>query len=234
MQGLYKVLDRVRQKYPHVPMMLCSGGGSRTDYGGLKYFTEFWPSDNTDALERIYIQWGYSNFFPSNTLASHVTNWNRQHSLKFRTDVAMMGKLGYDLEVAQLTPPELQFSQQAVRDYKRLSPVIWQGDLFRLRSPYEGNQTALVYVAENQRQAVLFGYNLRTRFLETVLPVKLQGLDPARRYKLTEINLMPGQKSELAANGQTYSGDYLMKVGVVLTDREAKPLTSHVLELTAE
>ena len=91
-----------------------------------------------------------------------------------------------------------------------------------------------MYVAENRRQAVLFGYNLHTRFLETVLPVKLQGLDPTKRYKLTEINLMPGQKSELAANGQTYSGDYLMKVGVVLTDREAKPLTSHVLELTAE
>ena len=91
-----------------------------------------------------------------------------------------LGKLGYDLEVAKLTPPELQFSQQAVRDYKRLSPVIWQGDLFRLRSPYEGNQAALVYVAENRRQAMLFGYNLHTRFLETVLPVKLQGLDPTQ------------------------------------------------------
>jgi alpha-galactosidase len=146
----------------------------------------------------------------------------------------MMGKLGYDIEVEKMTPDELKFSQQAVKDYKRLSPIIWQGDLFRLRSPYESNQPALMYVDEAQRQAVLYGYNLHTRFLETVLPVKLQGLDLARRYKLTEINLMPGQKSELAANGQTYSGDYLMKVGVVLTDREAKPLTSHILELTAE
>ena len=233
-RGLYQVLDRVRQKYPHVPMMLCSGGGSRTDYGGLKYFTEFWPSDNTDALERVYIQWGYSNFFPSNTLASHVTNWNRAHSLKFRTDVAMMGKLGYDIEVGKMTPAELQFSQQAVKDYKRLSPVIWQGDLFRLRSPYEGNQAALAYVAENQRQAVVFGYNLRTRFLETVLPVRLQGLDPARRYRVTEINLMPGQKPELPAHGQVYSGDYLMRVGLLVSAGNAPALTSHVLELTAE
>jgi alpha-galactosidase len=233
-RGLYRVLERVRQKYPHLPMMLCSGGGARADYGGLRYFTEFWASDNTDAFERVFIQWGFSQFFPSNTIASHVTNWNRQHTLKFRTDVAMMGKLGYDIEVEKMTPDELKFSQQAVKDYKRLSPVIWQGDLFRLRSPYESNQPALMYVDEAQRQAVLYGYNLHTRFLETVLPVKLQGLDLARRYKLTEINLMPGQKSELAANGQTYSGDYLMKVGVVLTDREAKPLTSHILELTAE
>ena len=233
-RGLYKVLGRVRQKYPHVPMMLCSGGGARADYGGLKYFTEFWTSDNTDALERIYIQWGFSNFFPSNTLACHVTNWNRQQTLKFRTDVAMMGKLGYDIDVSKMTPDELKFSQQAVRDYKRLSPAIQQGDLFRLRSPYEGNQAALMYVAENQQKAVLFGYNLHTRFLETVLPVRLQGLDPARHYRVTEINLMPGTKSELAAQGQTYSGDFLMHVGLTLSAGNAPALTSHVLELTAE
>ncbi|MDO7847811.1 alpha-galactosidase [Hymenobacter sp. M29] len=233
-RGLYSVMARMRQQYPHLPMMLCSGGGARAEYGGLKYFTEFWASDNTDAFERVFIQWGFSNFFPSNTIASHVTNWNRSHSLKFRTDVAMMGKLGYDIEVDKMTPDELKFSQQAVRDYKRLSPVIWQGDLFRLRSPYESNQAALLYVAENQAQAVVFGYNLHTRFNETVRPVKLQGLDPARRYRLTEINLMPGQKSRLPAHGQTYSGDYLMKIGVLLSDPEAKPLTSHVLEVTAE
>ncbi|MBX0289303.1 alpha-galactosidase [Hymenobacter sp. HSC-4F20] len=233
-RGLYKVLDRVRQKYPHVPMMLCSGGGARSDYGGLKYFTEFWPSDNTDAVERVFIQWGFSNFFPSNTLCSHVTNWNRQHTLKFRTDVAMMGKLGYDIEVEKMTPAELQFSQQAVKDYKRLSPVIWQGDQYRLRSPYEGNQAAVLYVEERQTKAVLFGYNLHTRTNETVLPVRLQGLDPARRYRVAEINLMPGTKSELPAHTQTYSGDYLMQVGITVSPLNAPALTSHVLELTAE
>lgn len=91
-----------------------------------------------------------------------------------------------------------------------------------------------MYVGENQQKAVLFGYNLHTRFHETVLPVHLQGLDPARRYRLTEINLVPDQKSTLPANGQVYSGDYLLKVGVLVSDPEAKALTSHVLELTAE
>ncbi|MDB5267681.1 MAG: alpha-galactosidase [Hymenobacter sp.] len=233
-RGLYNVLERVRQKHPHVPMMLCAGGGARAEYGGLKYFTEFWPSDNTDAFERVFIQWGFSNFFPANTIACHVTNWNRQQTLKFRTDVAMMGKLGYDIEVDKMTADELKFSQQAVEDYKRLSPVIWQGDLFRLRSPYEGNQVALMYVAENQAQAVVYGYSLHTRFLETVLPTRLQGLDPARRYRLTEINLLPGQKAALPAHGQTYSGDYLMKVGVLLHNSDAQPLTSHIMEATAE
>ena len=233
-RGLYKVFERMRAKYPHLPMMLCSGGGSRADYGSLRYFNDFWASDDTDAFERVFIQWGFLNFFPSNALASHVTNNNRQHSLKFRTDVALMGKFGYDIDVSKMTPDELAFSRQAVREYKRLNPVLAQGDLFRLRSPYEGNQVALMYVDEAQRHAVAFGYNLHTRFHEPVLPVKFQGLDPAKRYRVAEINLMPGRKAELPAHGQTYSGDYLMKVGVLLSDPDAKPLTSHVLELTAE
>ncbi|WP_303310841.1 alpha-galactosidase [Hymenobacter sp. BT730] len=233
-RGLYKVFERVRQKYPHVPMMLCSGGGARSDYGGLKYFTEVWPSDNTDAVERVFIQWGFSNFFPSNTLASHVTNWNRQHTIKFRTDVAMMGKLGYDIEVEKMTPDELKFSQQAVQNFKRLSGAIQQGDQYRLRSPYEGNQTSVLYVDDAKSKAVLFGYNLHTRTNETVLAVRLQGLDPAKRYRVTEINMMPGAKSELPASGQTYSGDYLMQVGLTVSPVNAPALTSHVLELTAE
>ena len=233
-RGLYKVLGRMRQKYPHVPMMLCSGGGARADYGGLKYFSDFWASDNTDAFERVFIQWGFLNFFPSNVLASHVTNWNRQHTLKFRTDVAMMGKFGYDLDVSKLTPTELQFSQQAVKNYQRLTSVLAQGDLFRLRSPYEGNQVALLYVDEAQRHALACSYNLHTRFHEPVIPVRLQGLNPSLRYRVTEINLLPNQKPELPAHDQIYSGDYLMKVGLLLSDSEAKPLTSHLLELTAE
>ena len=83
-KGLYNVLERVKAKYPNLPMMLCSGGGGRSDYEALKYFTEFWPSDNTDPIERIFIQWGYSHFFPSKTMAAHVTSWNKNASVKFR------------------------------------------------------------------------------------------------------------------------------------------------------
>jgi alpha-galactosidase len=97
--GLYKVLDRLRAKYPKVPMMLCSGGGGRVDYGALKYFTEYWPSDNTEPVERIFIQWEYSYFYPALASSNHVTNWGKQ-PIKFRTDVAMMGKLGFDIVVS--------------------------------------------------------------------------------------------------------------------------------------
>ncbi len=160
--GLYKVLDRLRLKYPHIPMMLCSGGGGRVDYGALRYFTEFWASDDTDPVERVYIQWGYSNFFPAIAVCNHVTSWGKQ-SLKFRTDVAMMGKLGYDLQVKGLTEQELAFSQQAISNYKRLSDVIWRGDLYRMISPYEENRAVLMYVNPDKSKAVLFSYNLNSR-----------------------------------------------------------------------
>jgi len=84
-KGLYKVLQRLRAKYPTVPMMLCSGGGGRVDYGALQYFTEFWPSDNTDALERVFIQWDYSYFYPAIATCNHVTDWS-----KYRLNTAQM------------------------------------------------------------------------------------------------------------------------------------------------
>src|SRR5215203_67741 len=155
-RGFYKVLERVRAKYPKLPIMLCAGGGGRTDYAALKYFTEFWPSDNTDGLERIFIQWGYSYFFPANTIAAHITSMGKGQSLKFRTDVAMMGKLGYDIRVNTFTPQELQFSTEAVKTYKRISDVIWKGDIYRLISPYDEPRAVVMYVSEDKNKAVVF------------------------------------------------------------------------------
>lgn len=231
--NLYDVMKRIRAKYPHLPMMLCSSGGGRTDYEALKYFTEFWASDDTDPLERVYIQWGYSHFFPSNTVASHVTSWGKQ-SLKFRTDVAMMGKLGYDIDIHKLTPDELAFTQQAIKNYKRLSSVIWYGDLYRLVSPYEANRAVLMYADSTKSKAVLFNYNLNTREREQLCRVRLQGLDPQKQYRVEETNLMPGAKPMLGDNGRTYSGDFLMKVGLDLNAGHVKALTSSIVELTAQ
>lgn len=231
-KGLYSVLKRIREKLPHVPMMLCSGGGGRTDYGALPYFTEFWASDNTDAFERVFIQWGYSYFFPSLAVCNHITSWGKE-SLKFRTDVAMMGKMGYDIRVADMSPEELAFSHDAVALYKKLSPVIWQGDLYRLISPYQENRAVLMYVGKRKDTAVVFDYNLHTRYKETFDKVLLGGLDAARHYRVREVNLFPGTKSKLPENGKVFSGDYLMTVGLDLSDK-AQPLTSQVIELTAE
>lgn len=230
-RGIYNVLRRIKDKYPDVPMMLCSGGGGRCDYEALKYFTEFWCSDNTDPIERIYIQWGFSQFFPSKAMAAHVTSWNKNTSVKFRTDVAAMCKLGFDIGLHELTPDELQYCRNAVANWRRLAPTVMDGDQFRLVSPYETNHAAVEYVDKSKSMAVLFAYDLSPRFQEKLSAVKLKGLDPDRKYLVKEINLMPGEKSNFAQNGQTFSGDYLMKVGLDVFGW--RPNTSTVIELVA-
>jgi alpha-galactosidase len=212
-------------------MMLCSGGGGRVDYGALKYFTEFWASDNTDAVERVFIQWGYSGFFPAVSVCNHITSWGKQ-TLKFRTDVAMMGKMGYDIPVHELTDKELAFSKEAIRNYNNLKEVIWRGDLFRIISPYESNRAVLMYVNPNKDKAVLFSYTLHARFGETFDAVRLQGLDPARNYIVKEINRFPGIRSVFFTESSIYSGDYLMNNGIPVTTGE--PLSSAVFEITAQ
>jgi alpha-galactosidase len=232
--GLYRVLDKVRAKYPHLLMMLCSGGGGRTEYGALKYFTEFWPSDNTDPLERVFIQWGYSNFFPSITISAHVTQWSKQASIKYRTDVAMMGRLGYDINVKKMTDAEVQFSKQAIKNYNRLNGVIWYGDLYRLISPYEEDRAVLMYVNDDKSKAVLFNYFLNVRYKAQFNTVKLQGLDPKKNYKVEETNMMEGIKSNFNDSGKVYSGDYLMTVGLNLAAGRIMPQTSNIIEITQQ
>ncbi|MBV4357440.1 alpha-galactosidase [Pinibacter aurantiacus] len=228
-RSLYSILERLRQKYPTLPIMLCSGGGGRTDYGALKYFTEFWPSDNTNAVDRVFIQWGYSYFFPANTIANHITSWGKQ-SLKYRTDVAMMGRLGYDIDVEKMSPDEFTFSQDAVKNYKRLSDVIWHGNLYKLVSPYDESRAVLMFSNDAKTKAVVFAYNLNFLYGKRWEAVKLQGLDPAKKYTIKETNLYPGHNSSVPENGKTFTGDYLMKVGInPSSDRE---LTSTVIEIT--
>jgi alpha-galactosidase len=233
-KGLYKVMERIRAKHPHLPIMLCAGGGGRTDYAALKYFTEFWPSDNTDGLERIFIQWGYSYFFPANTISAHVTSMGKQQSLKFRTDVAMMGKMGYDIRVNNFTKEELQFSNEAVKTYKRISDVIWFGDLYRLISPYEESRAVLMYVNENRSKAILFNYFTTTRRKDIFSRVLLQGLDHQKKYRIREINLFPGTKSTQPDNEKVFSGEYLMQVGLNLAPGRANALSSTVFEIIAD
>ncbi len=231
-RGVYNVFKRVKQNYPDVPMMLCSGGGARCDYEALKYFTEFWCSDNTDPVERLYIQWGFSQIFPIKAMAAHVTSWNRSASVKFRTDVAMMCKLGFDISLKELEDKEQEFCKQAVANYNRLKKVILDGDFYRLVSPYDGNHTAVMHVAGTKEKAVLFTYDIHPRHGEKLIAVKLQGLDPHKKYLVKEINRMPGATSYLRENGKVYTGDYLMKVGIdALTTGN---MNSRVIELTAQ
>lgn len=226
-RGLYKVLDRIQAKYPDLRMMMCSGGGGRTDYEGLKYFTEFWPSDNTDPIDRLFIQWGYSQVFPAKTQCAHVTTWNKSASAKFRTDVAMMGKLGFDINLHDLSENDLKFCQNAIKEYNRLKPVILDGDRYGLVAPYNSNHTATMYVGKDKKQAAVFAFDMFPLNVEHFTNVKLQGLDPNVTYSIKEINKSDATSSHYA----NYSGEYLMTVGLPLFSTSR--MSSRVYELTA-
>ena len=233
-RGLYKVLDRIKAKYPKLPMMLCSGGSGRIDYEALQYFTEFWASDNTDPIQRLFIQYGYSFFYPAKSMSAHVTTWNKNASIKFRTDVAMMGKLGFDIKLSDMSGDDLTYCQGAVKNYKRLRPAIMEGDLYRLVSPYDGTRShaANQFVSKDKNKAVVFAFDVYPGYGEKILPVRLEGLDAGKQYRVKEINLMPNQGSSLEGNDRVFSGDYLMKVGLNLLT--GNKLYSRVVEITAE
>jgi len=212
-RGLDNVLQRMREKYPKVPMMLCSGGGGRSDYSLLRYFTEFWLSDNTDPLERVFMQWNYSYYYPAITMCNHVTDWSDK-SLKYRIDVASMGKLGFDIRANELSERDMQFSQQTIRNYNDFKDVVWHGEMYRLVNPYENDIASLMYINGDQTEGVIFNYLTNWRYLAepSLRPVKLQGLDAKRSYRLTELNLYDGQVSSVDSS-KTYSGEFLMNVG---------------------
>jgi alpha-galactosidase len=212
MRGLYKVLEKVRAKYPKVPMMLCSGGGGRVDYAALQYFTEYWPSDNTDPLERIFMQWEYSYFYPAISSSNHVTDWGKQ-PIKFRTDVAMMGKLGFDIVESKLPEKDLVFCQDAIKTYNAIKDIIWHGDQYRLADPVAGSVASMLYINDNRSSGIIFNYLVNNRYDEgSKLPILLKGLDAKTKYRIEEINLYPGTKSTIDAS-KVYSGDFLMTVG---------------------
>ncbi|HXS54530.1 MAG TPA: alpha-galactosidase [Hanamia sp.] len=226
-RGLYKVLEKIRKKYPTVPMMLCSGGGGRVDYAALQYFTEFWPSDNTDPLERIFIQWEYSYFYPSIASANHVTNWSKR-PLKFRTDVAMMGKLGFDIPVNKMDERDLAFCQSAVKTYDSIKQIIYQGNQFRLSDPWQNSVASVMYLNEAQSAGVVFNYLVNERYSEgSKFPIALKGLDESKKYRVREMNLYPGTRSPIDS-GKICSGDFLMKVGFnpIVNERRASVILS--------
>jgi alpha-galactosidase len=161
-----------------------------------------------------------------------VTDWGKQ-SLKFRTDVAMMGKLGYDIVVSKLDENELLFSQQVLQSYTQLKDIIWHGDLFRLISPYRpnGDLASLIYVNEHQDKALWFTYLFSYRYqARSNGAIRLKGLDSTKMYTIQEINIYPGTNRSTIISVNSLSGDYLMTYGFDPMINAQRP--SVVLELT--
>ena len=234
-RGLINVLKRVRAKYPDLVIQDCASGGGRANYGLLPYFDEFWVSDNTDALQRVYIQYGTSLFFPANAMAQHINGanyWNtggRTTPVKFRCDVAMTGRLGIELQPSHMNDEERQQCTQAFADYKALRPTVQTGNLYRLISPYSRKGvSSLMYVDDQRQKAVFFVYKIENYINQPVPRFRMAGLDPDRVYTLSERNVRVGQKP-CTLDGKKFSGRFLMDVGIEVPLREE--YASRVFEL---
>ena len=217
-RGLLKVLERIRVKYPEVVIQDCASGGGRANYGLLPYFDEMWVSDNTDALQRVYIQYGTSLFFPANAMAQHIGGapyWNtggRVIPLKFRCDVAMSGRLGIELQPKHMNDQEREQVMTCFRDYKELRTTVQTGDLYRLVSPYDRKGVAAI-MYNGDEGAVLFIYKTDNYYNQPIPRFRMAGLDANKTYTITEKNIRVGQEP-CSLNGKKFTGKFLMEVGI--------------------
>jgi alpha-galactosidase len=243
-RGFAKVCDRIRAKYPDVTIQACASGGGRANWGVLPWFDEFWVSDNTDALQRIHMQWGTSYFFPAIAMASHISATPnhtvfRTTSLKYRIDVAMSGRLGMEIQPRNMTQEERDLCRKAIAEYKEIRPVVQFGDIYRLVSPYDGhNMASLMYVAPEKDQAVFYWWKTETFYDDHLPRVKMAGLDPDKMYKVTELNRI--DNVPLKYEGMSFSGKFLMENGLeiplkhIVDYHKQDDWSSRVLYLSAQ
>lgn len=217
-KGFEAVCQRIRQKYPDLTIQACASGGGRANYGILPYFDEFWVSDNTDALQRVYMQWGTSYFFPAIAMASHISAAPNHQTfrvipLKYRIDVAMSGRLGMEIQPKNMTEEEKALCKKAIEEYKMIRPVVQLGDIYRLVSPYDKLGVAsLMYVSEAKDKAVFYWWKTE-HFVNQHLPrVTMAGLQPDKPYRIRELNRIDNEP--LAFEGKVFTGAYLMEQGL--------------------
>lgn len=241
-KGFTKTLDRIRAAHPDVTIQACASGGGRANWGVLPWFDEFWTSDNNDALQRIYMQWGTSYFFPAIAMASHISaspnhQTFRRIPTKFRADVAMSGRLGLEMQPKDMNDEDRAICAQAIADYKKIRPIVQFGDLYRLQSPFDKKGVAsLMYVTPEKDDAVFFWWKTET-FMNQQLPrIPMAGLDPNKKYKVTELNRIDNRP--LPFEGKEFTGKFLMANGleIPLTYRvdyhKNTDFSSRVLRLT--
>jgi len=217
-RGFQKTCERIRAKYPDLTIQACASGGGRANWGVLPYFDEFWVSDNTDALQRIYMQWGTSYFFPAIAQACHISatpnhTVYRTTSLKYRIDVAMSGRLGMEIQPKNMSEAEKELCRKAIKEYKEIRPIVQFGDIYRLVSPYDKKGLAsMMYVNEQKTKSVFYWWKTESFQNEHLPKVKMAGLDAKKLYKVHELNSI--DVKPMSIEGKVFSGEYLMNNGL--------------------
>ena len=223
MLGLYHVLETITSAFPDVLFESCSGGGGRFDPGMLFYMPQTWTSDDTDAVERLKLQYGTSFVYPASSMGAHVSavpnhQTGRTVPLKMRGDVALGGNFGFELDPGKLLPEELEEAKQMVSRVKSLRDLTRRGTFWRLLSPFEGQVTAWSFVSENRKEVLLCAYSALSVPNSAPTRVCLHGLIPEAGYKTED--------------GRLFSGAALMYHGITLPLRG--DFSSTVLLLKAD
>lgn len=204
--GLYHILETITSKFPEVLFESCASGGGRFDPGMLYYMPQTWTSDDTDAIERLKIQYGTSLVYPASSMGSHISacpnhQVGRTTSLDTRGNVAMSGNFGYELDLTKFSEEEKEIVKGQVAHYKEIRHIIQYGEFYRILSPFEGSETSWIYVTEDKSEAVAFyfkGLEVPNMFPKKL---RLKGLNPEYTYAIEGTDIVAG-------------GDELMYFGI--------------------
>ncbi|MCI6432825.1 alpha-galactosidase [Eubacterium sp. am_0171] len=204
--GLYRILDKLTRRFPRVLFESCSGGGGRMDPGIMYYMPQTWISDNSDAIERLYIQEGTSYAYPLQCMTAHVSavpnhQTGRITPLSIRGHVAQFGMFGYELNPAAMSESEKAEIMQQIETARRLRKLMRSGDFYRIASPYAGNDCVWQVVSKDKRETVLLFARILSVPNPNVTTVKLKGL-------------LPGENYHESDSHRIYGGDELMYMGI--------------------
>lgn len=204
--GLYDFMEKLLAKYPQLMIEGCSGGGGRFDAGMMYYTPQIWCSDNTDAVDRLRIQYGTSFFYPMSTVSAHVSavpnhQTGRITSLHTRGIVAMTGAFGYELSLGKLSEEEKEEIREQIRQYKEFEPLISTGDYYRLSNPFEDACAAWMFVSKDRKRVLLHVVLLENHGNMIVNYVRLK-------------ELLPDVVYEEERSGKRYCGSALMQAGI--------------------
>lgn len=214
--GVYDFLERLIQRYPDMLIEGCCGGGGRFDAGMLYYAPQIWCSDNTDAIDRLEIQYGTSFIYPASSIGSHVSavpnhQTGRITPMRTRGIVAMAGTFGYELDFGRLSEDEKREVRLQVEAYHKYAPLIQNGDYYRLTNPQTDEVGAWAFVSEDKKDVLISAVMIRRHGNMTVNYIRLQGLAPEKIYR--------DEKT-----GKSYSGAALMEAGIPLPIEEGEYL----------
>ena len=209
MLGVYDMMEQLITRYPDLLLETCAGGGGRFDAGMLYYSPQIWCSDNTDAIDRLEIQYGTSFIYPISTMGAHVSvcpnhQTGRTTAMNTRAVVAMSGTFGYELDLEHMTKEEKEIASNLITQFKEIEPMIQNGDYYRITAPGDENNAVIwSFVSKDKTNVLVCGVVLRKYPNPPITLLHLRGLDPQKKYKET-------------LTGQIYTGAVLMYAGIPL------------------